>query len=284
LFNYVQLFVISNGVDTKYYANNRKQDFKQTFYWSKRDNTLVTQLDEFAELFLETCHVSKMICKYIVLHESDKVLMVLRPYQYYAVEALVERVLNSRKNGYIWHTTGSGKTLTSFKAAAILSRLPKVHKVVFVVDRADLDYQTTVEFNHFSAGSVDGTENTRTLVKQMAGENALIVTTLQKLNSAIKRPRHEKAMEALKDKRMVFIFDECHRSQFGRIRTLSIISVMPSCSALPAHRFLPKTPRPISTASEPPKVCLVIDCISMSSQMPSKTAMCLNFPWSTGAN
>ena len=215
LLNYVQLFVISNGVDTKYYANNRKQDFKQTFHWSKRDNTLVTQLDEFAELFLETCHVSKMICKYIVLHESDKVLMVLRPYQYYAVEALVERVLNSRKNGYIWHTTGSGKTLTSFKAAAILSRLPKVHKVVFVVDRADLDYQTTVEFNHFSAGSVDGTEDTRTLVKQMAGKNALIVTTLQKLNSAIKRPRHEKAMEALKDKRMVFIFDECHRSQFG---------------------------------------------------------------------
>lgn len=215
LFNYVQIFIISNGKNTKYYANNRKQEFKQTFYWAKENNELVTQLDEFADQFLEKCHLSKMICKYIVLHESHKVLMVLRPYQYYAVEAIVERVKKGRKNGYVWHTTGSGKTLTSFKAAQILTHLPKVHKVVFVVDRADLDYQTTEEFNFFSAGSVDGTDNTRTLVKQMAGDNPLIVTTIQKLNAAIKKPRHEKAMAALKDKRVVFIFDECHRSQFG---------------------------------------------------------------------
>ncbi|ABA88152.1 type I restriction-modification system, restriction subunit [Syntrophotalea carbinolica DSM 2380] len=215
LFNYVQLFVISNGKNTKYYANNRKQEFKQTFYWARENNQPVTQLDQFADLFLEKCHLSKMICKYIVLHESHKLLMVLRPYQYYAVEAIVERVKNGRKNGYIWHTTGSGKTLTSFKAAQILTHLPKVYKVVFVVDRADLDYQTTEEFNFFSPGSVDGTDNTRTLVKQMAGDNSLIVTTIQKLNTAIKKPRHEKAMEALRDKRVVFIFDECHRSQFG---------------------------------------------------------------------
>lgn len=215
LYNYVQIFVISNGVNTKYYANNRKQEFKQTFYWAKENNNPITQLDDFADIFLEKCHLSKMISKYIVLHESDKILMVLRPYQYYAVEAVVDRVLEGRKNGYIWHTTGSGKTLTSFKAAQILTQIPKVHKVVFVVDRADLDYQTTKEFNHFSEGSVDGTDNTASLVKQMSGDNPLIVTTIQKLNTAINKKKHAPAMESLRDKRVIFIFDECHRSQFG---------------------------------------------------------------------
>ena len=215
LYNYVQLFVISNGVNTKYYANNRDQDFKQTFFWADEENNLTTGLDAFTDNFLEKCHVSKMICKYIVLHESNKVLMVLRPYQYYAVEAMVDRVKHGRKNGYIWHTTGSGKTLTSFKAAQVLIALPKVHKVIFVVDRADLDYQTTKEFNYFSAGSVDGTKNTKSLVKQLAGDNKLIVTTIQKLNTAIIKDRHQAKIEELKDKRVIFIFDECHRSQFG---------------------------------------------------------------------
>ena len=130
LFQYIQIFVISNGVNTRYYANNRKQEFKQTFYWADKDNNLITQLDDFADSFLEKCHVSKMICRYIVLHQSDKVLMVLRPYQYHAVEAIIERVKDTNKNGYIWHTTGSGKTLTSFKAAQILTKLPQVHKVI----------------------------------------------------------------------------------------------------------------------------------------------------------
>lgn len=215
LFQYVQIFVISNGVNTRYYANNRKQEYKQTFYWADKDNNLITQLEDFADSFLEKCHVSKMICKYIVLHESDKVLMVLRPYQYYAVEAIAERVKDTNKNGYIWHTTGSGKTLTSFKAAQILTSLPKVHKVLFVVDRADLDYQTSREFNFFSPDCVDTTNNTQQLVKQMAGDSQLIVTTIQKLNVAIKTSRHEAAMDQLKEQRIVFIFDECHRSQFG---------------------------------------------------------------------
>ena len=215
LFQYVQLFVISNGVNTKYYANNRNQDFKQTFFWAQEDNTLVTQLDAFADTFLEKCHVSKMISKYIVLHESDKILMVLRPYQYYAVEAIDARVKAGRKNGYIWHTTGSGKTLTSFKAAQVLIENPKVDKVVFVVDRADLDYQTTKEFNHFSDGSVDGTDNTKALVSQLGGDTKLIVTTIQKLNTAISRDRYEGPLQGVKDARVVFIFDECHRSQFG---------------------------------------------------------------------
>ena len=166
LFGFLQLFVISNGVNTKYYANNpvNRRDFKQTFFWADEDNKRISQLSEFAEAFLEKCQLSKMITKYIVLHESDKLLMSLRPYQFYAVEAIVERVTNTQKNGYIWHTTGSGKTLTSFKAAQILTQSPKVHKVVFVVDRKDLDFQTIREFNNFQEGSVDATNNTKKLV------------------------------------------------------------------------------------------------------------------------
>ena len=216
LFNYIQIFVISNGVNTKYYANNRKQSFKQTFFWAKKDNELITQLDQFADNFLEKCHVSKMICKYTVLQETDKILMVLRPYQFYAVEAIVDQVKTSRNNGYIWHTTGSGKTLTGFKASQILTVLPKVHKVVFVVDRADLDYQTTREFNAFRRGSVDGTSNTKALVDQFGDDTPLIVTTIQKLNNAIQFDRYGETMSALANERIVFIFDECHRSQFGK--------------------------------------------------------------------
>lgn len=216
LFQYVQLFVISNGVNTKYYANNRHQDFKQTFFWADENNAPITRLEAFADAFLEKCFVSKMIAKYVVLHESDQVLMVLRPYQYYAVERILDRVMKGRNNGYIWHTTGSGKTLTSFKASQVIVENPKVAKVVFVVDRADLDYQTTKEFNFFSPGSVDGTDNTKALVDQLADpDTKLVVTTIQKLNTAITRERHAAAMEALKDERIVFVFDECHRSQFG---------------------------------------------------------------------
>jgi type I restriction enzyme, R subunit len=226
LYQYVQIFVISNGVNTKYYANNRHQSFKQTYYWTDAENKRQTNiLNGFTDTFLEPCHISKMICKYIVLNETFKIPMVLRPYQFYAVEALIERVKNSTKNGYIWHTTGSGKTLTSFKASQILMALPQVHKVVFVVDRKDLDYQTTKEFNSFQEGCIDGTDNTSNLVKQFIGtytdkkgeakNSKLIVTTIQKLNTAISKMKYEKKMADLKDKRIIFIFDECHRSQFG---------------------------------------------------------------------
>jgi type I restriction enzyme, R subunit len=215
LFHYVQIFVISNGVNTKYYANNRNQSFKQTFFWADFNNKNITNLGEFADVFLEPCHISKMICKYIVLHESDKKPMILRPYQFHAVEAIIDRVVNTHKNGYIWHTTGSGKTLTSFKAAQILMKLPNVYKVVFVVDRKDLDYQTTKEFNSFSAGSVDGTDDTSKLVEKFGNDTKLIVTTIQKLNTAINKQRYLEKMENLRDKHIVFIFDECHRSQFG---------------------------------------------------------------------
>ena len=214
LFQYVQFFVISNGVNTKYYANNRYQSFKQTFYWTDHVNKHITQLASFTKEFLEPCHMSKMITKYIVLNEARKALMILRPYQYYAVEAIIDRVKNSTKNGYIWHTTGSGKTLTSFKASQILMKLPAVHKVVFVVDRKDLDYQTVKEFDSFSKGSVDATDNTKMLVKQLSDDTKLIVTTIQKLNTAISKTRYLDKLEHLREARVVFIFDECHRSQF----------------------------------------------------------------------
>lgn len=229
LFNYIQIFVISNGVNTKYYSNNRHQHFKQTFYWADKENKNITQLEDFAEDFLEKCHIAKMITKYTVLNETRKCLMVLRPYQYHATEAIIDRVKDTDKNGYIWHTTGSGKTLTSFKASQILVKLPQVYKVVFVVDRKDLDSQTINEFNSFVPGSVDGTDNTRVLVDQFAGEykdnkgelkdSKLIVTTIQKLNTAISKAKYLNKMEKMKDKKIVFIFDECHRSQFGETHT-----------------------------------------------------------------
>ena len=219
LFHFVQLFIISNGVNTKYYANARKQSFKQTFYWAKEDNTTIRPLTPFAETFLERNHLGAMIGKYIVLNETDKILMVLRPYQYYATEAIIEHVKEppeTKQNGYIWHTTGSGKTLTSFKAAQIMTGLPEVQKVVFCVDRKDLDYQTIKEFNGFSKGSVDSTDNTKTLVSQFADtDTKLIVTTLQKLNAAISKQAYLSKMSSLQNERIVFIFDECHRSQFG---------------------------------------------------------------------
>jgi type I restriction enzyme R subunit len=217
LFEYIQIFVISNGVNTKYFSNNPKQPFEQTFYWTDVANKKITQLDEFAEAFLEKCSISEIIAEHIVLAESTQIPMVLRPYQYYAVKAIEQRVKDSTKNGYIWHTTGSGKTLTSFKASQILSDIPEVKKVIFVVDRKDLDIQTTKEFNSFSDGSVDGTDNTANLVEQLRDTNRkLIVTTIQKLDIAIGREAYLKQFLYLANEKVVVIFDECHRSQFGQ--------------------------------------------------------------------
>ncbi len=216
LFEYIQVFVISNGVNTKYFSNNPRQSFEQTFFWTDVNNKKITQLNEFADVFLEKCSLSAMIAEYIVLHESLKIPMILRPYQYFAVKAIEQRVKESDKNGYIWHTTGSGKTLTSYKASQILSQLPEIKKVLFVVDRKDLDIQTTKEFNYFSDGSVDGTDNTRNLVAQLKDPNRkLIVTTIQKLDRAVSRESYIHQFEALQNEKLVIIFDECHRSQFG---------------------------------------------------------------------
>lgn len=216
IFDFVQIFVISNGVNTKYFANNSKQPYAQTFYWTNEKNEKITKLEDFAEVFLEKCAVSQMIAEYIVLAEATKIPMILRPYQFYAVKTIEKRVKDSNKNGYIWHTTGSGKTLTSFKTSQILSQNPDVKKVLFVVDRKDLDIQTTKEFNSFSDGSVDGTDKTKNLVEQLKDpERKLIVTTIQKLDIAIKRENYLKQFVHLADEKVVIIFDECHRSQFG---------------------------------------------------------------------
>ncbi len=215
LFQYVQLFVISNGVNTKYLANNDLQSVLQTYYWTNDNNRKVPELHDFAKEFLTTTHLGNMIAHYVVTNETFKNLMILRPYQYFAAEAIIHHVKTSNDNGYIWHTTGSGKTLTSFKASQLIMDLPEVHKVVFVVDRKDLDYQTMQEFNHFKKDSVDVTNNTASLVKQLTDDTKLVLTTIQKLNNAISRAHFENKLIGLKDKKIVFIFDECHRSQFG---------------------------------------------------------------------
>ncbi len=216
LFQYVQIFVISNRVNTKYYANQRKQSFMQTFFWTDEENRRISCLKDFTASFLDKCHIAKMICRHIVLHESNKMLMVLRPYQVSAVEAIVERVQNTKLGGYIWHTTGSGKTLTSFKAAQLIGAMQEVEKVLFVVDRVDLDYQTMREFNAYQPDSVDGSANTKDLVEHFGNSTIkLVVTTIQKLNKAVSASAHADVMREYVDKRVVIIFDECHRSQFG---------------------------------------------------------------------
>lgn len=219
LYRYIQIFVISNGVDTKYFANSDGEIlFSQTFYWSDKENNRITTLSEFGKTFLEKCHMSKMVSRYMVLNETDKMLMVMRPYQVYAVEELIKRALETKNNGYIWHTTGSGKTLTSFKASQILANEPGVDKVFFLVDRRDLDSQTEKEFNKFEPGSVDSTDNTRSLIKQIKDlTKPLIITTIQKMANAVNLQRYKKTMEPYKDKRVIFIIDECHRTQFGKM-------------------------------------------------------------------
>lgn len=219
LFRYIQIFVVSNGVDTKYFSNTDGDlNYKFTFFWTDKENNRITKLKDFADEFLERCHISKMIARYIVLKETDKQLLVLRPYQVYAVEEIIKRALDTRNNGYIWHTTGSGKTLTSFKASQILANEEGTDKVFFLVDRRDLDNQTEREFNSFQPGSVDRTDSTYQLVKQMEDVMApIIVTTIQKMANAIRNQRYREVMEQYRNKRVLFIIDECHRSQFGKM-------------------------------------------------------------------
>ena len=215
LFDYVQLFVISNGVNTRYFANNPNSGYKFTFNWTDAANVPFNELEKFATSFFDKCTLGKIIGKYIVLHEGDKCLMVLRPYQFYAVEKILDRVKNSNSNGYIWHTTGAGKTLTSFKAAQLVAELDDVDKVMFVVDRHDLDTQTQSEYEAFEPGAVDSTDNTDELVKRLHGNSKIIITTIQKLNAAVSKQWYSRRIEEIRHARIVMIFDECHRSHFG---------------------------------------------------------------------
>lgn len=222
LYRFIQIFVISNGVDTKYYANSDGPIlYNYTFFWSDADNNRITNLNDFADTFLERDVLSEIIAKYMVVNDTDKLLMVMRPYQIYACKALVRRALDTKNNGFIWHSTGSGKTLTSFKASQIISQEPSVKKVFFLVDRKDLDTQTMEEFNNYEKDSVDRTENTGTLIKHIKDVNRkLILTTIQKMNKAIQSQRYTSIMDAYRDEKVVFVIDECHRSQFGKMHTL----------------------------------------------------------------
>jgi type I restriction enzyme R subunit len=217
LFKYLQLFIISNGNTTKYFVNNKNITDLALFTYADEENKPINSLSNFAETFLNKCFLSKIIARYIVLLEEVKELRVLRPYQMYAVEKIVYQVENSNSNGYIWHTTGSGKTLTSFKASTILRNNPNIAKILFVVDRKDLDYQTINEFNKFQENCVDLTKNTDGLIVKLQSKldsNKLIVTTIQKLNNALSENRSDN-FKNLADEKVVFIFDECHRSTFG---------------------------------------------------------------------
>ena len=217
LYRYVQIFVVSNGVDTKYFSNTDKElMYSLTFYWTDEQNMRINNLRDFAVTFLARDHIIRMMTQYTIMNSVDKVMMVMRPYQVYAVQALVRQARLTDRNAYIWHTTGAGKTLTAFKTAQILSSDHNIKKVVFLVDRRDLDSQTFEEFNKFEEGSVDVTDNTAVLVKQMKDKNcSLIITTIQKMSNAVNNSQYSKVMDQYKNEKVIFIVDECHRSQFG---------------------------------------------------------------------
>ena len=217
LYKFIQIFIISNGVDTKYFANGDQElNYGFTFYWTDVNNERINNLEYFCLTFLDRCQIGKVIARYMILNQTEKMLLVMRPYQIYAVESIISRALDTNNNGYVWHTTGSGKTITSFKTSQILAKEPSINQVFFLVDRKDLDKQTLDEFNKFKPGCVDLTNNTDKLIEQMKDSTKdLIVTTIQKMANACSNPRYAPILEKYKDLKTVFIIDECHRSQFG---------------------------------------------------------------------
>ncbi len=217
---FMQLFIVSNKTNTYYFANNRNQHFAfnadeqflPIYQLADENNKKITHLELFTEKFLTKCTLAEMISKYMVLVESEQKLLVMRPYQIYAVKAIVDCIHQNRGNGYIWHTTGSGKTLTSFKAATLLKDNPDVEKCLFVVDRKDLDRQTRDEFNKFQKGSVEENTNTETLVQRLLSTNyadKVIVCTIQKLGLALDgshTKNYKERLEPLRNKRIVYIY------------------------------------------------------------------------------
>jgi len=226
---FTQLFIVSNRSQTWYFANNNSEHFSfnveerflPIYRWATRDNRKVEHLSDFSDQFLAKCTLAEMISRYMVLIQNERKLVMMRPYQVYAVKAIVDCIHENRGNGYIWHTTGSGKTLTSFKTSTLLKDNPDIEKCLFVVDRKDLDKQTRDEFNRFQPGCVEENTNTETLVQRLLSDDyrhKVIVTTIQKLGLALdgtNKRQYRERLEPLSDKRIVFIFDECHRSQFG---------------------------------------------------------------------
>ena len=226
LFRYLQLFVVSNSHQTKYFCNENEMENglynpirkSLVFFWTDEKNNRIHKLEEFTAEFFRKAAITEMIDKYMIIKATEPVLMVMRPYQIYAVKAAKKRVLEANQNGYVFACTGSGKTLTSFKLAQLLCDEPLVDKVIFLIDRKDLDDQTVNEYNSFEKDCVDNSDSTAVLVKQLQGtDRKLIVTTIQKMAHAIKSKRYEKTMDTYRDKKVVFIIDECHRSQFGKM-------------------------------------------------------------------
>lgn len=227
LFKFIQVFVVSNSVQTKYFANENDLDKRGgvrrilkslVFYWTDENNKRINTLAEFASVFFTKNAITELLCDYFVVKESEPDLMVMRPYQIFAVKAALRRVLIEDMNGYVFHTTGSGKTLTSYKLASILRDSGKIEKVFFLIDRADLDEQTVDEYNSFEEGCVDNTENTRSLVSSLKDSSkTLIITTIQKMATALRSGKYDAVLDEYADRKCVFIIDECHRSQFGKM-------------------------------------------------------------------
>ena len=226
LFRYLQLFVVSNSVQTKYFCNENEMQNGMynpilkslVFFWTDDKNKRINTLEEFTSEFFRKAAITEMIDKFMVIKSTEPILMVMRPYQIYAVKAARRRVLEANQNGYVFACTGSGKTLTSFKLAQLLRDEPRVDKVIFLIDRKDLDDQTVDEYNSFEKDCVDNSDSTYVLVKQLQdSDRKLIVTTIQKMANAVKSKRYEALMDSYRDKKVVFIIDECHRSQFGKM-------------------------------------------------------------------
>ena len=262
LYEYVQIFVISNGTNTKYYSNTTREShikeqvgtrnkskktsnsFEFTSFWADANNKVITDLVDFTRTFFSKHTILNILTKYCVF-TSEELLLVMRPYQIVATERILNKIevsTNYKKmgtiesGGYIWHTTGSGKTLTSFKTAQLASNLEYIDKVIFVVDRKDLDYQTMREYDRFEKGAANGNRNTRVLQKQLEDDTSrIIVTTIQKLSEFVKRNSNHPAYQ----KHLVLIFDECHRSQFGDMHKM-IVSNFKIYLDLQEHQYLQK--------------------------------------------
>lgn len=226
LFRYLQLFVVSNSVQTKYFCNENEMVDGQynpilkslVFFWTDEKNVRINDLHTFTGEFFRKTALTEMLDKYMVIKSTEPILMVMRPYQIYAVKAAKKRVLEVNQNGYVFACTGSGKTLTSFKLAQLLRDEARIDLVVFLIDRKDLDDQTVDEYNSFEKDCVDNTDSTSMLIQRLksSGEK-MIVTTIQKMANAVKNPKYAPVMDAYRDKKVVFIIDECHRSQFGKM-------------------------------------------------------------------
>lgn len=226
LFRYLQLFVVSNSVQTKYFCNENEMHNglynpilkSLVFFWTDDKNKRINTLEEFTSEFFRKSAITEMLDKFMVIKSTEPILMVMRPYQIYAVKAAKKRVIEANQNGYVFACTGSGKTLTSFKLAQLLRDEPMIDKVIFLIDRKDLDDQTVDEYNSFEKDCVDNSDSTAVLVKQLKEtDRKLIVTTIQKMAHAVNSKRYEKLLDEYRDKKVVFICDECHRSQFGKM-------------------------------------------------------------------